>query len=197
MPEKLDLSNLEKINDQLFDFIWTFKVGDNIMYNFKVLRELYFAKDNSNTTALNKPITITIVSIIEAILVDFIRRLGEATRHQPSNISPDKLRKIQSRIRKESLKDGERYKRRLYNYSKIIKRFKKYELFGPKDDEIYEHLTKFGQMRNRVHIENYYENFEEDEGKVFTDIRLETLETILFQLWEKMVSDYKRPWKKI
>ena len=70
-----------------------------------------------------------------------------------------------------------------------------YELLGPQSAAgIYELLRRFGDMRNRVHIENYYGNLERDESKVFTDARLATLESLLSSLWERMTMVYPRPW---
>ena len=194
MTGKLDVSNIDSIEEQLSSFIWTFKVGDNILYNFEVLNALYIAKDNSQKRVLNKPITITIVSIIEAILIDFIRRIGEATTHKPSNIPPDKLKKMKSKIIKDRVQVGAFYRRKKYYFSEIINLFQEYEIFGEKDDDIYRFLNDFGFMRNRVHIENYYENHERDEKDVFTNVRLARLESILYQLWNKMITDYTRPW---
>jgi hypothetical protein len=194
MSKKLDLSDLDSIEDQLFKFIWTFKVGDNILYNFELLQVLYNAKLDSNNSVFNKPITITIVSIIEAILIDFIRRIGEATDHKPPNIPKDELKKMKSKIIKDRVKVGAIYKRKKYYFREIINLFQEYEIFGEKDDDFYNLLSEYGFMRNRVHIENYYENHEKDEENVFTNERLERLETILYQLWNKMISDYPRPW---
>lgn len=196
MSKKMDLSDLETVKDNLFEFIWTFKIGDNIMYNFEILKELYKAKENSNSLAFNKPITVTIVSIIEAILIDFITRISQASNHRPSNIDTEKLEKMKCEIKKERVKNGDRYKRKLYGFKEIIKLSRKYELFGGKNDNIYNQLKKFSDMRNRVHIENYYKHFEVDEFNVFTSKRLIELEYILYNLWNVMVSDYKRPWKR-
>lgn len=70
----------------------------------------------------------------------------------------------------------------------------KYELFGNKNDIIYDSLKEFGNMRNRVHIENYYNNLEDREEKVFTSARVEKLEEILFELWKMMINKHQRPW---
>jgi len=197
MTQKLILSDLSIIKDQLFKFVWTFKVGDNILYNFEILRELYNAKGISKKNTLNKPITITIVSIIEAILVDFIERIGIATTHKPANIDPSILINLKKEIREDRVKKGNYYKRKLYGFKEIIKILRKYELFGEKGDEIYVLLNIFSDMRNRVHIENYYDLLEEDEINVFTPSRLSEIERVLYLLWNKMVSDYQRPWKNI
>ncbi len=204
MLNAISLNDLKKVKDELFAFIWNFKHGDNIMYNFEILSALYKASDNTtNRNILNKPITITIVSIVEAILIDFLARIDQATHHLPGGVDRETLEKIKVEIEKkkkpETVEDklGERIylRRKMYHYNEIIKILKKYEFFGKKDDVIYEQLTRFGEMRNRVHIENYYQNFEEREHRVFTSQRLNKLEGVLSILWKKMLTDYKRPWQ--
>ena len=37
---KIRLNTLDELEDELFTFIWNFKHGDNIMYNFKILKAL-------------------------------------------------------------------------------------------------------------------------------------------------------------
>ena len=65
------MSNKLSLND-LSSFIWDFKVGDNILYNFEILQNLYISRQKlQDKDIFNKPITITTVSIIEAILLDF------------------------------------------------------------------------------------------------------------------------------
>jgi len=70
-------------------------------------------------------------------------------------------------------------------------------LLGNKKDDIYQHLTYFGKMRNRVHIENYHNDPEPDEKDVFLSRRLKLLEELLFELWQVMVHKYPRPWKHV
>ena len=193
-----------KATQELFEFVWDFKHGDNIVYNFEVLRSLYNARDNDpQPNLLNKPITISIVSIVEAILVDFLARIDQATSHLPAGIDIQTLTDIKSEIEKQKkpvkLDDeilGEQIylKRKMYHFNEIVGIFKKYEVFGGKDDDIYEQLSTFGAIRNRVHIENYHRNFEERENLVFTSKRLEALEEVLRSLWLKMKVDYRRPW---
>jgi hypothetical protein len=200
----LKLDDLEKVNQELFTFVWDFKHGDNIMYNFEVLRSLYFAKAaDPKPSLLNKPITISVVSILEAILVDFLSRIDAATAHLPQGIDAGKIKDMKAEIEKKKqpvkVEDdifGEHIfmKRKMYNYNKIVKIFQKYEVFGDKNDEIYKKLSMFGDMRNRVHIENYHRNFEDREEHVFTDVRLDGLEDLLRSLWTKMTADYRRPW---
>lgn len=194
---------MEEVEDQLFTFIWNFKHGDNIFYNFEILQTLYeTGLSAKNKSRLNKPITITIISIIEAILVDFLTRIDQATNHLPANISRATLDKIKAEIDSKKIPEEREsssgkyiyMKRKIYNYSEIIKILKRYELFGEKKDIIYEELEKYGDMRNRVHIENYYNKLEVDEIDVFTSQRLSDIENVLIVLWKKMITEYKRPW---
>ena len=57
-------------------FMWSFKKGDNIIYNLEIAWELYEAKSRStDKRKYNKPIIITLISIIECILDDFTYRI--------------------------------------------------------------------------------------------------------------------------
>lgn len=202
----IDLDDLDTVREKLFKFVWSFRHGDNILYNFEVLSALYAARDSSKHKRIfNKPITIAMVSIIEAILIDFLARIDQATNHLPGNVDRETLDKIKAEIESKKqpvkVKDdivGEQIipRRRMYNYSQIVEVLEKYGLFGSKDEGMYERLRHFGDMRNRVHIENYHQNLESLESDVFTDKRLADLEGLLSQLWSKMTSDYVRPWPK-
>lgn len=198
-----DLNDMGSVNEGLFKFVWNFKHGDNIIYNFTVLQALYAAQANANSgSILNKPITILLVSIIEGILIDFLTRIDQATTHLPAHVSRETLDKIKQEIerkkRPEKINDefGERIylRRKMYQFGELIEIFTKYGLFGDKDENIYNDLVNFGYLRNRVHIENYHRNFEDRETFVFTNKRLGELESVLSSLWAKMINDYKRPW---
>lgn len=198
-----NLRNLDSVSEELFTFVWNFNHGDNILYNFTVLQALYNAQGQSKTSGIfNKPITILLVSIIEAVLIDFLTRIDQATSHLPANVDRAALAKlkleIESKKRPKRIEDkfGERIflRRKLYHFNELVGLFKKYKLFGGEDDAIYDSLTRFGHLRNRVHIENYHRNFEDREHKVFTHARLSELETVLGELWTKMRTDYRRPW---
>ncbi|MGI0134392.1 MAG: hypothetical protein ACREBW_05490 [Candidatus Micrarchaeaceae archaeon] len=198
-----NLDDMDAVNEALFKFVWNFKHGDNIIYNFTVLQALYAAQANTRQGSIfNKPITILLVSIIEGVLIDFLTRIDQATTHLPANVSRETLDKIkleiESKKRPEKISDilGEHIvvRRKMYQFGEIIKILQKYELFGNKYDQIYKDLVQFGHLRNRVHIENYYRNFEDRETFVFTDVRRCELEGVLTLLWTKMTNDYIRPW---
>ena len=133
--------------------------------------------------------------------MDFLSRLDQATNHLPANVDSETLIRIKAEIEKtkrpsrSSEESGVIYMRRkMYQFRELVDVFERFELFGPKGIDFYSKLREFGELRNRVHIENYHGNFEQKEAKVFTSLRLKALEAIFAELWQVMVKDYKRPW---
>jgi len=204
MIKVINLDDLEEVSEGLFTFIWDFKHGDNIMYNFEILQALYKSRESSeNPKLFNKSITIQLVSIIEAILIDFLTRIDQATTHLPSDVDRKTLDKIKIEIEKDKrpykVEDGFGehiyMRRKMYNFNQILQILKKHEILGPQKDNIYHLLSNFADMRNRVHIENYHRNLEDREHRVFTSGRLSSLEEVASGLWIKMTIDFKRPWQ--
>src|SRR5260221_2157791 len=84
---KQQLSQLVDMTNNTF--IWEFKNGDNIIYNFEILWALYESRLHTDRAELfNKPIIISIASIIECILDDFVQRIQQRTRDPLPNITP-------------------------------------------------------------------------------------------------------------
>ncbi len=189
----------ENLVDKMNNFIWDFKMGDNILYNLEVIYGLI--NDHSKSKKYCKPISILAVSIAEAILVDFLYRLYEVTDHFPKN-----LKGIEQRIKEELRRETKIFEvvfedkilkhRRLKNfgYSEIAKIIEKYRLIGP-DNEKYEFLEKIGKFRNRIHINNYFGNYEKDESKVFSEIRTQKIIDFMLWLFDCFHLNYSRPWK--
>ncbi len=196
---------------QLETFIWSFKVGDNILRNFEEAVFLYSLKENFNEQNsadadkrrfLNKHISITLVAIIEAVLHDFVVRLYGATNHFPITISNTKRKEIKEYISRQSIScngqdfEGKRFKYlRVKNYSltQLLDFLKRFELLGQESNPIYMSLEKAVHFRNRIHIYNWHNNFERDEKYVFTDKRLSILESLLAYIVDVMQSKYNRP----
>jgi hypothetical protein len=200
--------NQKQISEKLAKFVWDFKVGDNIAHNFKTLYFLYKKKEESlddQKYLLNKPIIITIVSIIEGVFYDLVCRLDMATNHFPESIGQEKREKIKRKIEREkewfTRKDfltnkDEKYKRiKNYKISELIRIFSEYELLGEKDNIIYKHLEGASYLRNRIHIFNWFGNFEIDEDKVFNESRLGKIETLLIEILNIMEEKYDRPFQ--
>jgi hypothetical protein len=197
--------SVDEFREKLFTFIWNFNTGDNVVYNYAVLQALYSAMrdcQHADPKHYLKPLTVTLVSIAEAILVDFLDRLDQGTNHLPNNIDKGTIQAFKDEVGQSKKKvaeeiDGEEYiflKRKMYHWGDLVKLFKKHEMFGAKSDPFYEQLDEFGKLRNRVHIENYHNNFDRKECKVFTEDRIGQLEKILETLFTKMLADYHRPW---
>jgi hypothetical protein len=71
-------------------FIGNFKIGDNIHYNLDVLKALYISRAGLPAYQkyfLEKPITVILVSICEAIIYDFIGRSKLFTREGIDGLS--------------------------------------------------------------------------------------------------------------
>lgn len=195
----LFISNRKTISEKVFTFIWSFKVGDNIVYNFQILSLLYKKKeqDSADKDLYNKPIIIFIVSIIEAIFFDLMFRLSQSTNHFPEHIPSKAREEIKEHIEKEKGKqkraDGTIYQRvKNYQMATLVGFLKKYELLGDEKCPIYDDLKEAIFLRNRIHIFNYHNNFEEDERSVFSEDRLQSVEKILEDILEIMCSLYKR-----
>lgn len=136
-------------------FMWSFKKGDNIMYNLEVVYELYKAREQSTDKwKYNKPIIVTLVSIIECILDDFAYRVRGHVNDIIPNISKDDIETFRTR----------KYDK-LENY---IAASKKFNLFD-QPASFYETLDELRKARNRVHIQNSNSQLANDEYDVFTD----------------------------
>jgi hypothetical protein len=197
----------KEIAERMAEFIWNFKVGDNIAFNFIILFALYRQKESieeKNRYILNKPIAIIIVSIIEAVFYDLICRLGQATTHFPESIPQDKRDLIKNKIDKErqwfAYKDSsgevKKYKRiKNYSLKEIVNFLEQCELFGIKGSLIYAHLRDALFLRNRIHIFNWFGNYERDEFVVFNESRIEKLEDLLTEIFNIMARKYSRPFE--
>ncbi len=121
------------------------------------------------------------MSVIEALLHDFVIRLSQATGHFPSQVTDEKRKAIKASVESKN-----------YNYSKLIKVVEKHGILdGSKD--MYKQLKVIGRFRNRVHIVNWHQNFEKDESTVFNARRLEATLNTLIKLNRYLSEKYPRP----
>jgi hypothetical protein len=196
--------NQKEIETKLDTFNWNFKVGDNIKHNVQEVFFLYKIKDENCISSeekqfLNKHISIILVCIIEAILYDFVVRLSEATNHFPLIIDDKKRNDIKKYISEQKVpyefKETKFKILRVRNYSlsQILKLLKEFELLEQKDSPVYTNLENATYFRNRIHIYNWFNNFEKDEKYVFTNKRLEVLEKLVIYILTTMEAKYSRP----
>lgn len=178
------------------DFIGDFKVGDNLVYGFEILTELYNCSvDNDNASLLIKPILLIQVSIIEAMLDDLINmRVQNFTREGVGEIEEATLARIR-KITTDKL-------------AVCIAQCRKHELIGGRESEYYQHLDSLRKIRNRLHIQNNLGHTPRDEADLFTaevkHLSERTLEYVALQLHLRYqrpigcrcVSDFEVPWDR-
>jgi hypothetical protein len=187
----------EDLIKKMNSFIWEFKIGDNIEYNLDIIFNLI--KNDNNIFNYKKPISILCISVIEAIFVDLLHRLDMGTNHFPK-----KLTKNKSEIKKELDKEKRVYqisfldetyqgkKLRNFGYKDLINFLKKFSILGS-TDEVYTILQKMGHFRNRVHIKNYFNNFEKDESVVFSEKRTQKIINCMVWIFNYFEENYSRP----
>jgi hypothetical protein len=119
------------------NFVGTFKVGDNLVFNCKLLSDLVEANKNG---IFNKPIVLQIGSILEAALAEIIYRAQHFNREGVPNISEaDRLEIADKKIDK---------------LNSIIDVMKKYKILDTLGKDIYDDLHKLRKYRNKVHIQD-------------------------------------------
>lgn len=158
-------------------FIADFKIGDNINSNLKTLRVLYEMcdEDTARRKHLRKPIIITLVSVAEAMLYDFIRRVqsGERVPTLPKTIL-------------QALK-GKDYSK----LTNLVSGAKTHDLFQA-DAQLYEQIEELRQLRNRVHIQNERNHFERDELRAFSAARQIRAEEVLEYIAKFLAANHPR-----
>lgn len=163
-------------------FIGDFKIGDNINYNLAVLKALYDCqkiKCSPNPDLLCKPITITITSIIEALLHDLIYRIQQYTQEGVKAVAT----KVLSDVRSKKLDKLETY----------IAAMKKHDLLAASGTDLYEKLNELRTARNRIHIQNVKQQLDRDEENVFTQDRQIEAEQVLEKIVKHVSDKHTRP----
>ncbi len=163
-------------------FIGIFKTGDNINYNLKCLRELYEAQGASpveNKNLFCKPITLILVSIIEALLHDLFFRIVNYTRESIRNIASDTLKKIRTK--------------KIDQLGSFVASAKKYDLLDAIGTGLYEQLDSLRRLRNRIHIQNTKYDHPLDENRAFTMTQQRIAEEVLERVLKLSSEKYQRP----
>lgn len=170
-------------------FMWSFKKGDNIVYNLDILWSLYGAqKVSKKPEYFNKPIIIIIASIIECIVEDLTRRIQQHSNEPVPNITREIKKDFKYTTRRGSVA-----LKQLKQFNHYIDMCEKHKIFGEREI-IYSTLNKIRDIRNRVHIQNHSSILEEDEIDVFTDKARDVSEMLLSVVILIMIIKYPRPW---
>jgi hypothetical protein len=163
------------------DFIADFKLGDNIVYNLKVLSVLYDAMNQAGASKkylFYKPITLLNVSIFEALMHDFIFRMKHFTVEGVAGIAEATL--MHFRIKK------------LDKLELFIKHFEKNGILNDKEFEIYKKLDELRKLRNRIHIQNDKHELERDDRKAFNKERMKNSEMCLESVVDTLSKKHSR-----
>lgn len=163
-------------------FIGIFKIGDNIHYNLRVLNTLYKSLNSlpeQDQPFLEKPITLILVAICEAIIYDFIYRSKEFTREGIAGLSGESLEKLRSS--------------NPWNLDKKIQLIRTLNILNTDDQNVYSYLENLANLRNRIHIQNENQNFENDEHLAFKKSRRIEAEKMVELLMKKFLEYYPRP----
>ncbi len=178
-------------------FIGSFKLGDNINHNLRILTLLYRYSTTGEKTErelLCKPIILTLVSITEAILHDFHFRIKHFTAEGVRNLSEEVIGYIRGK-RQDKLE-------------KYISSARKHDFFSLEYTNFYDVLDVLRKLRNRIHIQNPKNHFEPNEIKAFNKQRKiqaeEALEIVMKTMAKKYgrsgnlhcVEDFNLPWKE-
>ncbi len=163
------------------NFIGDFKTGDNINYNLQILSTLYDCCEHEecNKNYLIKPIILTIMSVVEAVLCDFDSRIRWFTREGVSNIPADVLGMVRSK-----------------NYDQLEKYIacaKKHDFFDSAYSQIYDDLNKLREVRNRIHIQNKKNYTPRVEQLAFQENNKVLAENVLEVVLRTMDKKYTRP----
>lgn len=162
-------------------FIGSFKLGDNIVHNLAILRELYAIQKSGTqeqSQLLRKPIVVLIGSIAEAILYDlYVVKISTFTHEGVPNIPQDVLEEIRTRTIDE--------------FARYIANARSKSLLGSASN-LYDSLEELRKLRNRVHIQNTKRHFEPDESDAFNDRRQNEAEATLEQLIAYMCNNHLR-----
>lgn len=163
-------------------FIGQFKIGDNIHYNLSVVRALYESRNllqPYKARLLEKPITVLLVSICEALIHDLIYRARNFTNEGLPSLDKEELEKLRTE--------------KSWRLEKKVELIGKLDVLRASTPQVYEFLKTLATLRNRLHIQNEHQNFEANEAEAFTEERRILAEQMVEFLIRKFNKLYPRP----
>jgi hypothetical protein len=136
------------------NFVGSFKVGDNLVFNCNLLSKLAGANEGG---VFNKLIVLQVGSILEASLAEIIYRAQNFNREGVPNIAEADRAEIAGK--------------KIDKFNSIIDVLRKYAVLDGLDREIYDELHKLRKFRNKVHIQDDIEiaGISRDEEDAFSD----------------------------
>jgi len=178
------------------DAIGSFKTGDNINHNLRILVLLYKYYDDAipyDQNLLRKPIILLLVTIVEAVLHDFHARIVHNVSEGVSNLTDEVI----AYIRGKKIDELEKY----------IVSARRHDFFDAGHTNFYDALDQLRKVRNRVHIQNIRVELESSDYHVFTERRKimaeKAVELVLKTMAKKYgrgasryVKDFELPWSE-
>lgn len=171
-----------------------FQLHKNITFNISIMRILRNHRnegDEGRKRFLQKPLIILNVSMIEALLYDFHKRVQWNTREGVAGLSMTVINYIRGK--------------HVDKLETLIASSKKHDLFGTAGSTFYADLDQLRRIRNRMHIQNDKNDLEVDDHNAFSEARLtlseQALEWVMYTLEDKYArpvntytAAYKLPW---
>jgi hypothetical protein len=166
-------------------FIGSFKLGDNIVHNLAIIRELYAYQKSATqeqSQLLIKPIVVLIGSVAKAILYDlYVVKIAKFTNEGVPSIPQNVLEETRDKT--------------IDDFAKYIDNARSKSLLGASSD-LYDSLNELRKLRNRVHIQNARGHYEPDESVAFNEARQREAETTLEQMIAYMCANHLRTPKR-
>jgi hypothetical protein len=136
------------------NFVGSFKVGDNMVFNADLLCKLM---DSNANGQFNKLIVVQAGSLVEAALDQIIYRAQNFNLEGVPNISEADRKEIENK--------------KVERFNSIIDVMKKYGILNGLGNDIYSKLHKLRKYRNKVHIQDGIdiEGVSRDEAAAFSD----------------------------
>lgn len=160
------------------NFVGDFKVGDNIVYNARILCRLIEKNDGAS---FNKMAVLQAGAIVEAALSEIIFRAQKFNREGVPTVSEADRAEIESD--------------RLDTFYKVIKCMEKYKLLDHCKPNIYDELHQFRNYRNKIHIQGDLKvpNSPRDEQAIFSDALLKWALALCFEVLSFLNANLARP----
>ena len=136
------------------NFVSSFKVGDNLVFNTKLLCDLNEANEAGR---FNKPIVLQVGAILEAALSEIISRAQHHTLEGVPNIVEADRREIEGK--------------KIDKFNSVIDVLRKYAVLDGLGRDVYDELHRLRRYRNKVHIQDRIniEGVSADEADAFND----------------------------
>ena len=127
---------------------------------------------------MRKPIIVILVSITEAVLYDFHRRIKTFTWEGVQNVGNVVAEFVRGK--------------RLDELEKLTVSARKHDFFDLAETAFYDDLDQLRRLRNRIHIQNVKNDFEPSDFKAFTEDRKVIAERVLEKTLRTMLRKYDR-----